>query len=204
MNESIEVPYLERKRQLNKKRNREIFISAAKDIFTKMGVDKSSIRQITKITNLGSGTFYNYFRNKNSIFIVINERFVQEFSEFFMKEIEKVDTFEQIIKIAFKSWFSWILSDEKKYLFIKNNKNYLLDIKWQKSNSKEYIILQDKIFRFILEKSKKTKFPNNDISLMITSVIAVAVSLGEEILLNDEIRLENVTDFATRLFLKGL
>ena len=204
MNESIEVPYLERKRQLNKKRNREIFISAAKDAFTKMGVDKSSIRQITKITNLGSGTFYNYFRNKNSIFIVINERFVQEFSEFFMKEIEKADTFERIIKIAFKSWFSWILSDEKKYLFIKNNKNYLLDIKWQKKNSKEYIILQDKIFKFILEISKKTKFPNNDISLMITSVIAVAVSLGEEILLNDEIQLENVTDFATKLFLKGL
>ena len=204
MNESIEVPYLERKRQLNKKRNREIFISSAKDTFTKMGVDKSSIRQITKITNLGSGTFYNYFRNKNSIFIVINERFVQEFSEFFMKEIEKADTFERIIKIAFKSWFSWILSDEKKYLFIKNNKNYLLDIKWQKKNSKEYIILQDKIFKFILEISKKTKFPNNDISLMITSVIAVAVSLGEEILLNDEIQLENVTDFATKLFLKGL
>ena len=204
MNESIEVPYLERKRQLNKKRNREIIISAAKDTFTKMGVDKSSIRQITKITNLGSGTFYNYFRNKNSIFIVINERFVQEFSEFFMKEIEKADTFERIIKIAFKSWFSWILSDEKKYLFIKNNKNYLLDIKWQKKNSKEYLILQDKIFKFILEISKKTKFPNNDISLMINSVIAVAVSLGEEILLNDEIQLENVTDFATKLFLKGL
>jgi len=204
MSESIEVPYLERKRQLNKKRNREVFISAAKDTFTKMGVDKSSIRQITKITNLGSGTFYNYFRNKNSIFIVINERFVQEFSDFFMKEIEKADTFEQIIKISFKSWFSWILSDEKKYLFIKNNKNYLLDIKWQKRNSKEYVVLQEKIFKFILEKSKKTKFPNNDISLMITSVIAVAVSLGEEILLNDEIRLENVTDFATRLFLKGL
>ena len=39
---------------------------------------------------------------------------------------------------------------------------------------------------------------------MITSVIAVAVSLGEEILLNDEIQLESVTDFATKLFLKGL
>ena len=169
-----------------------------------MGVDKSSIRQITKITNLGSGTFYNYFRNKNSVFIVINERFVQEFSEFFMREIEKADTFERIIKIAFKSWFSWILSDEKKYLFIKNNKNYLLDIKWQKKNSKEYLILQDKIFKFILDISKKTKFPNNDISLMINSVIAVAVSLGEEILLNDEIKLENVTEFATKLFLKGL
>ena len=204
MNEIMEVPYLERKRQLNKKRNREILISAAKDTFTKIGLDKSSIRQITKITNLGSGTFYNYFRNKNSIFVVINERFVQEFSEFFMKEIEKADTFEWIIKIAFKTWFSWILSDEKKYLFIKNNKNYLLDIKWQKRNSKEYIILQDKIFKFILEISKKTKFPNNDISLMITSVIAVAVSLGEEILLNDEIQLEHVTDFATKLFLKGL
>ena len=39
---------------------------------------------------------------------------------------------------------------------------------------------------------------------MITAVIAVAVSLGEEILLNDEIKLENVTEFATKLFLKGL
>ena len=47
MNESMEVPYFERKRHLNKKRNREIFISAAKDTFTKIGVDKSSIRQIT-------------------------------------------------------------------------------------------------------------------------------------------------------------
>ena len=53
MSETIEVPYLERKRQLNKKRNREILISvAAKDTFTKTGVDKSSIRQITKITKL--------------------------------------------------------------------------------------------------------------------------------------------------------
>lgn len=200
----IEIPYSERKRQLNKKKNREILISAAKDIFTKKGVDKSSIRQITKITNLGSGTFYNYFQNKNSIFIAINERFVQEFSDFFMNEIYKADTFEHIIKIAFTSWFSWIRGDEKKYLFIKNNKNYLLDLKWQKKNSKEYIIFQDKIFKFIIEVSKKTKFPNNDISFMITSVIAVAVSLGEEVLLNEKIKLDEVTDFATKLFLKGL
>ena len=55
-----------------------------------------------------------------------------------------------------------------------------------------------------MDLSKKTELPNNDISFMITSVIAIATSLGDEILSRQDITPEDATTFATKLFIKGL
>ena len=52
MNESIEVPYLERKRQLNKKRNREIIISSGA-IGSHQILQVSGIGNPEKLKNLG-------------------------------------------------------------------------------------------------------------------------------------------------------
>ena len=198
------VPYEKRKRQIKKKQNREIIINSAREVFARKGYDNSSVREIIGSTNLGAGTFYNYFPNKLSVFKSINERIVADFSNNFLREIEKSTTFEEIIQTAFSTWFNWISDKEHDHLFIKNNKKYLLDLKWLGSKSKEYKIFYNNIFKVIMDLSKKTEFPNNDISFMITSVIAIATSLGDEILSRQDVTPENATDFATKLFIKGL
>ena len=198
------VPYEKRKRQIKKKQNREIIINSAREVFARKGYDNSSVREIIGSTNLGAGTFYNYFPNKLSVFKSINERIVADFSNNFLREIEKSTTFEEIIQTAFSTWFNWISDKEHDHLFIKNNKKYLLDLKWLGSKSKEYKIFYNNIFKVIMDLSTKTEFPNNDISFMITSVIAIATSLGDEILSRQDVTPENATDFATKLFIKGL
>ena len=198
------VPYAKSKRQIKKKQNREIIINSAREVFARKGYDNSSVREIIKSTNLGAGTFYNYFPNKLSVFKSINERIVADFSNNFLREIKKSTTFEEIIQTAFSTWFNWISDKEHDHLFIKNNKKYLLDLKWLGSKSKEYKIFYNNIFKVIMDLSKKTEFPNNDISFMITSVIAIATSLGDEILSRQDVTPENATDFATKLFIKGL
>ena len=57
------VPYEKRKRQIKKKQNREIIINSAREVFARKGYDNSSVREIIGSTNLGAGTFYNYFPN---------------------------------------------------------------------------------------------------------------------------------------------
>ena len=198
------VPYEKRKRQIKKKQNREIIINSAREVFARKGYDNSSVREIIGSTNLGAGTFYNYFPNKLSVFKSINERIVADFSNNFLREIEKSTTFEEIIQTAFSTWFNWISDKEHDHLFIKNNKKYLLDLKWLGSKSKEYKIFYNNIFKVIMDLSEKTEFPNNDISFMITSVIAIATSLGDEILSRQDITPEDATTFATKLFIKGL
>ncbi len=198
------IPFEKRTRQLKKRYNREIIINSAREVFAKKGYDNSSVREIIGSTSLGAGTFYNYFPDKLSLFKSINERIVSDFSNYFLKEIEKSNTFEEVVHIAFSSWFNWISNQEEHHLFIKNNKKYLLDLKWLNTRSKEYKIFYENLLKFVVNLSKKTKFPNNDISFMVTSVIAVATNLGDEMLSRQDITPEDATVFATKLFLKGL
>ena len=83
----MDIPFHQRKRQINKKNNRESIITSSRKILTEKGIDNASVREIVSIANLGSGTFYNYFDDKNAVFLIIIERLVSEFSVYFMKRI---------------------------------------------------------------------------------------------------------------------
>ena len=204
MNRTIDLPINKRKRQLNKQQNRDSIILASRKVFTEKGLDSSNVREIVSEAGLGSGTFYNYFDDKVEVFLVIVNRLINEFSHFIIPEINKAKTFDELVSIAFNSWFNWISNDAENYIFFKNNKKYILDLKWLSSNSSEYQIFNKKLLDVAIKMSNIIKFPQNDISLMVTSVIAVSVSLGDELLERSEISSIEASKFATKLFLKGL
>ena len=66
MNKSYELPFNQRKRQINKQLNRDSIIVASRKVFTEKGLDSSNVREIVSQAGLGSGTFYNYFDDKHS------------------------------------------------------------------------------------------------------------------------------------------
>tara|TARA_B100000941_G_C28322764_1_gene457390 strand:+ start:135 stop:749 length:615 start_codon:yes stop_codon:yes gene_type:complete len=204
MNKLSVVPFHQRKRQLNKKHNKESLIISARQVFAQKGFENASVREIVLNAKLGSGTFYNYFEDKFDIFLIINGRLVNEFSDYFLREIEKVKTFNELVRTAFNCWFSWILNEEENYQFIKNNKKYVLDLKWLSQNSKEYRVFNKKLFEIVIQMSKTIKFPQNDISFMVTSIIAVCINLGDEMLERDDVELHDASKFAAKLFLEGL
>ena len=204
MNKLSVVPFHQRKRQLNKRHNKESLIISARQVFAQKGFENASVREIVMNAKLGSGTFYNYFDDKFDIFLIINGRLVNEFSDYFLREIEKVKTFNELVRTAFNCWFSWILNEEENYQFIKNNKKYVLDLKWLSQNSKEYRVFNKKLFEIVIQMSKTIKFPQNDISFMVTSIIAVCINLGDEMLERDDVELNDASKFAAKLFLEGL
>tara|TARA_B100000401_G_scaffold408790_1_gene325821 strand:- start:174 stop:788 length:615 start_codon:yes stop_codon:yes gene_type:complete len=204
MNKSYELPFNQRKRQINKQLNRDSIIVASRKVFTEKGLDSSNVREIVSQAGLGSGTFYNYFDDKIDVFLVIVNRLINDFSNFIIPEINKAKTFDELVEIAFKSWFNWISNGEENYIFFKNNKKYILDLKWLSQNSKEFQNFNRKLLDVTINMSKIIKFPQNDISLMVTSVIAVSVNLGDQLLERNDMKPSEVSSFATKLFLKGL
>ena len=204
MNKPIDLPFNKRKRQLNKQQNRDSIILASRKVFTEKGLDSSNVREIVSEAGLGSGTFYNYFDDKVEVFLVIVNRLINEFSNFIIPEINKAKTFDELVNIAFNSWFNWISNDAENYIFFKNNKKYILDLKWLGQNSREYQNFNKKLLEVTVNMSKNIRFPQNDISLMVTSVIAVSVNLGDQLLERNDLRPSEVSLFATKLFLKGL
>ena len=55
------------------KRTRELIIEAAIKVIAEVGRDKASILEITKVANVGNGTFYYHFKNKDEILAAIGE-----------------------------------------------------------------------------------------------------------------------------------
>jgi AcrR family transcriptional regulator len=204
MNKTIDLPFSKRKRQVNKQQNRDSIILASRKVFTESGLDNSNVREIVAKAGLGSGTFYNYFDDKVEVFLVIVNRLICEFSDFIIPEINKAKTFDELVNIAFNSWFNWISNDAENYIFFKNNKKYILDLKWLGQNSKEFQIFNKKLLEVTVNMSKMIRFPQNDISLMVTSVIAVSVNLGDQLLERNDLKPSDLSLFATKLFLKGL
>jgi TetR/AcrR family fatty acid metabolism transcriptional regulator len=53
-------------------------LDCAKSIFSEKGYYDSQVEDIVKLARIGKGTIYQYFRNKEDIFLSLLERFVQE------------------------------------------------------------------------------------------------------------------------------
>lgn len=54
-----------------KKANREALLEAARQVFSTVGYEAATVRDIARASGLASGSFYNYFVDKDEIFGVI-------------------------------------------------------------------------------------------------------------------------------------
>ena len=62
------------RREQNKAENRAALLKAARAVFAEMGYGAASVRDIVRRTDLASGTFYNYFKDKDEIFEAVVRR----------------------------------------------------------------------------------------------------------------------------------
>jgi AcrR family transcriptional regulator len=65
------------RREERKAQNREKLLAAARRVFAQKGFGEATARDIVRETDLATGTFYNYFRDKEEVF----QALLQEFSE---------------------------------------------------------------------------------------------------------------------------
>ena len=55
------------RREQTKANNRAAIMQAARQVFSELGYDAATVRDVIRRTELASGTFYNYFPDKESV-----------------------------------------------------------------------------------------------------------------------------------------
>jgi AcrR family transcriptional regulator len=68
-------------RQLQAMETRQKIIAASYDVFLENGFQKATISQIIQKANVGYGTAYVYFKNKDDIFVEMMEKTMRKFYE---------------------------------------------------------------------------------------------------------------------------
>ena len=66
------------RREATKQANRAAILDAAREVFADLGYGAASVRYIVRGTDLATGTFYNYFADKEEVFRTLLEESVVE------------------------------------------------------------------------------------------------------------------------------
>ncbi len=77
---AAEVGEKEGRREERKAQNRAKLLAAARKVFAEKGFGESTARDIVRETDLATGTFYNYFRDKDEVFRALLEELEQRVS----------------------------------------------------------------------------------------------------------------------------
>src|SRR6187549_474888 len=109
------------RREQNKAENRAALLKAARTVFAEMGYGAAGVRDIVRRTDLASGTFYNYFKDKDEIF----EAVVREMSVELMRRHRggraRATTAEEFFRSHISTYLHFVFNDPEILAFGRAN-----------------------------------------------------------------------------------
>jgi len=116
------------KRALNRIRNRNAILVAARECFRENGYDNSTIRDMVRRTGLAAGTFYNYFSSKQDIFAALLTDFLTHLNEDMSRYRRAASSTRDFIYYAYLALYSATARDPVIYELAHQNQRALRDL----------------------------------------------------------------------------
>ncbi|KAA1174932.1 TetR/AcrR family transcriptional regulator [Marinobacter salinexigens] len=116
------------KRELNRIRNRQAILSAARECFRDKGYDATTIRDIIRQTDLAAGTFYNYFSNKQDIFSDLLTHFFTQLNESLSQNRRQSNNTRDFIHNAYLALYTATANDPLVYELAHRNARALEEL----------------------------------------------------------------------------
>jgi AcrR family transcriptional regulator len=110
------------RREERKARNRAKLLAAARRVFAEKGLGEATARDIVRETDLATGTFYNYFRDKEDVFVALLEEFegrVREATLSIRRDLSL--TIEQRVEHGARAFFDVVAEEPELFCVLRRN-----------------------------------------------------------------------------------
>jgi AcrR family transcriptional regulator len=188
------------RREDTKAANRAAILTAGRELFSAQGYDAVSVRDIVRRTELASGTFYNYFPDKASIFRALVQDTGAEARRRAREARRHAVGPEGFIEDGFRAYFAFIASDPDTFAFLRRNVSTIREQFGDAFMPAGLAELEADLRGAI----GAGELPDVDVDYCARAMLAVALELGEELLERDPPDVEGATRFATAMFSAGL
>jgi AcrR family transcriptional regulator len=188
------------RRERTKAANRAAILAAAREVFAEEGYGAVSVRDIIRRTDLASGTFYNYFPDKEAIFRAL----VMDASEEARRRVRaarrRAHTAQEFVEGAYRAFFEFIVEDPAWFAFMRRNLDALRtrfgdDV----LPASTYEVAED-----LRAAIAAGQVPPVDVDYCAHAMVAVGLELGARMAERDPPDVDGATRFAAALFLGAL
>jgi AcrR family transcriptional regulator len=188
------------RRERTKAANRAAILEAALAVFGELGYDAASVRDVIRRTDLASGTFYNYFPDKEAIFRALVEQTGDEARRRVRTARANARSAREFVEDAYRAYFEFMVEDPATSAFLRRNAGTI------PAFFGDRVVPQgtDELAQDLRDAMARGELPDVDVDYCAHAMIAVGLELGTRMLDREPPDVEGATRFATELFLGGM
>ncbi len=188
------------KREQNKARNRAEILAAARAVFTEMGYGAATIRDIIRRTSLATGTFYNYFPDKESIFRAL----VEEVSRVLRQRVRaargEASTLEGFVQGGFRALFRFVAEDRVTFELLRRNDAAMRALLGEPA----LMAAAEELLEDLQRAVDRGVAGGFDVEYMAAAMYGVGFEVAVRMVERRPVDIEGATRFASTLFLAAM
>jgi AcrR family transcriptional regulator len=191
---------LEGKRAKTKAQNRAAILEAAREVFAELGYDAAGVRDVIRRTDLASGTFYNYFPDKESVFRAVLDVSAQEIRRRLRTVRASAGSLEAFVGDAYRAWFEFLVEDRLMFDLMQRNAGTIRALFGDPILGAGVEELLEDLTAAI----QRGDLPPLDADYMAGAMAGAALELGVRMTEREPVDIDGAARFATELFLGGI
>jgi AcrR family transcriptional regulator len=188
------------RREQNKAENRAALLKAARSVFAEIGYGAAGVRDIVRRTDLASGTFYNYFKDKEEIFSAVVVDMSTELLAQHRKGRVRATTAEEFIRSHCSVYMNFVAADPEILAFGRNNVGAVRNL----IDKPDLRHLADALNADIVSAISRGILPNVDPGYLIASLSGIVFEICVIMTARNPVDPAGAADFAARLLMGGL
>jgi AcrR family transcriptional regulator len=188
------------RREQNKAENRAALLKAARTVFAEMGYGAAGVRDIVRRTDLASGTFYNYFKDKSEIFEAVVREMSVELLRRHRNGRAKARTAEEFFRAHASVYLNFVAKDPEILAFGRLNVTpirMMIEKPDLQASAKQ---LHDDVNAAIAQGI----LPDVDAAMLVAAISGVVFEVSVVMVSRDPVDPEEATEFATKLLMSGV
>ena len=189
------------RREQNKAENRAALLKAARAVFAEIGYGAAGVRDIVRRTDLASGTFYNYFKDKAEIFeAVVGEMTIDLLRRQRTGGRTRARTAEEFFRSHCSVYLHFVAEDPEILAFGRHNVSHVRMLMEKPDLRGLAQALHDDV-RAAMERGV---LPRIDVGYFVAALSGVVFEVSVAMVARDPVDPDEATEFATRLLLGGI
>jgi AcrR family transcriptional regulator len=185
------------RRERTKATNRAAILEAAREVFSELGYGAATVRDVIRRTDLASGTFYNYFPDKESVLRALVGEITVEARARVRTARMAATTLEGFVSAGFRAYFEFLAEDPQTVALMRRNSGTIRAMFDEPALGAGIDELRADLETAVTE----GRIPPHDADLMARAMVGAGVEIGLHMVERDPPDVERAVSFVTDVFL---
>jgi AcrR family transcriptional regulator len=188
------------RRAATKLANRAAILVAARAVFAELGYGGATVRDVIRRTQLASGTFYNYFPDKESLFRAVVEQSAETVRARVQTARREARSLEEFVAAGFREYFAFLADDPEGFALMQRNSGTIRAM----FDEPIFGAGVDELAADLQTAMSSGLVPAVDAGYVAAAMVGTALEVGVAMIRRDPPDVDGATRFATQVFLGGI